>query len=80
MIAKVKNIDQTLFVEVIESEFATEEYIVHISENTVFFDKNGKKTQKNDIKINSTIKIVYTNQVMLSLPPQIIATSIIILD
>ena len=80
MIAKVKNIDQTLFVEVIESEFATGDYIVHIGENTVFFDKNGKKIQKNDIKINSTIKIVYTNQVTLSLPPQIIATSIIILD
>ena len=79
MTCKVLEIGTTLLVDVLESEYAFGNYILHINDNTVFYNKEGDKIKKGDIKVGDKIKVKYSGQVMLSIPPQVVAYEIEIL-
>ncbi len=76
MIARVTGINDHIAVEVIESPYATGTYWVVTSSDTLFYDKTGNEITGLDISVGDIVSLVYTGQVMLSLPPQIIALSI----
>lgn len=76
MIAKITRIDEKILVEVIESKYASGAYLVLTSSDTLFYDKNGNEIKRGQIKAGDIVILTYTGQVMLSLPPQIIALTI----
>ena len=77
MLAVIKNIDDKIEVEVIEGEYgASGIYWVNTNSDTVYLDKNGNLTLRAFLKVGDTIEIIYSGQVMLSYPPQIIAKKI----
>ena len=76
MTATVLDIGDKIEVEVLESEYASGIYLVITSDETVFLDECGAPIGRGELKAGDTVRIVYGGQVMLSLPPQIIATEI----
>ena len=71
--AKVTSTENTKFleVEIIDSEIAFGTYHVLLSDTTTYFDSNGNKIKRTDIKDGSVIEIVFSGQVMNSYPPKI---------
>jgi hypothetical protein len=67
--------DNQLEVEVIESDYAFGIYWVHVSD-AKYVDADGNSITKSDLKVGDTIKITYGGQVMMSSPPQIVASQI----
>ena len=63
-------------VEVIESDYAFGVYWVLTNSSTEFCDFDGTKISSADIKSGDTVKITYGGQVMMSYPPQIVASQI----
>ena len=59
--------------EIIDSEIAFGTYWVIVDESTKFFDTNGNEISRTDVKIDDTIEVVFSGQVMNSFPPQIFA-------
>jgi len=76
MLAIVKNVSEYLEVEVIESDYAFGEYWVITPQETEFFDSNGNKISRSDLKAGDKIEISYSGQVMMSYPPKIVAHSV----
>lgn len=76
MQAVVKSVGDHIEVDVIKSEYASGIYWVLVLEDTVYFDKNGERIEKTDLKPDDTVEITYGGQVMMSYPPQIVAKSI----
>ena len=74
--AIVKNVGDKIEVEVIESDYAFGEYWVITSDDTEYTDEDGGKILRGDIKQGDKIGITYRGQVMMSYPPQIVATAI----
>ncbi len=79
MTATVTAIDEKIEVNVIESDYASGIYWVITSSETAFFDADGKEIKKADLAIGDTVEILYSGQVMMSLPPQIVAARITVL-
>ena len=65
-----------LRVEVLESEYTFGEHVVHVSDETQILAADGRVIALSDISVGSTVDITYSGQVMLSLPPQIVAKKI----
>ena len=63
-------------VEIIESDYAFGIYWVLTSSDTEYFNANGSKIGRGNIKIGNTIEIDYSGQTMLSYPPQVVAYTI----
>ena len=63
-------------VEVIESDYAFGIYWVLINDKTAFCDSNGNAVSADSVKAGDTIEITYGGQVMMSYPPQIVASKI----
>ena len=78
--AKVIKVDNVIEVEVMESDYAYGVYWVLTSNDTEFISKSGEKIQKQDIKEDSVIEIVYGGQVMMSYPPQIAAVKVTVIE
>ena len=76
MTAVVTAVGEKIEVNVTESEYATGPFWIIISEKTVFCDENGNKISKADIKSGDSIVITYNGQMMMSYPPQVVATKI----
>ena len=76
MTAVVKSVDERIEVEVTESEYTSGVHLVITADATEYFGKNGKRIDRNDIKAGDTVEILYSGQVMLSYPPQIVAAKI----
>ena len=78
MTAKIIALGDKLEVEVIESPYT---YGVHwvITDSAEVFDSNGKKITVSDLLVGDTVEILYSGQVMLSYPPQIVASKITVL-
>ena len=76
MVARVDNIGDGLLVTVIESLYAVGEYIVIISDETGIYDGNGKEIEKSAVRLGDTVGIDYGGEVMLSMPPRIVARKI----
>ncbi len=79
MSATVTELGDKILVEVTESEYATGAYLVILSDSVSITDPKGKQKSKDDIALGDTLKITYTGQVTMSIPPQIIAVQIVIL-
>lgn len=62
--------------EVIDSEVAFGEYRVNVGSNTTILGKNGESLTQKDLKPGDIIEIIFPGQVMMSIPPQISATRI----
>lgn len=77
--AKVLSVGDKIEVEVIESDYAFGVYLVITSNETEFLNASNAVINKNDLKTNSVIEITYGGQVMMSLPPQIVAKKIKVL-
>ena len=76
LLAIVKNLGEKLEVEVIESDYAFGEYWVITPNDVKYTDKNGEEISRADLKTGDKIEITYRGQVMMSYPPQIVATKI----
>ena len=77
MTAIIKNIDDKIEVEVVEGEYgASGIYWVNVGSDAVILDKNGNRTIKTFLKVGDTVEIIYSGQVMMSYPPQIVALKI----
>ena len=76
MSATVTELGDKILVEVTESEYATGAYLVILSDTVSLTDKKGKEIERDDIAVGDTVKITYTGQVTMSIPPQIIALKI----
>ena len=62
--------------EVIDSEVAFGEYRVNVGSNTTILGKNGESLTQKDLKSGDIIEIIFPGQVTMSIPPQISATRI----
>ena len=76
MTATVTELGDKILVEVTDSPYATGAYLVILSDTASIVNKKGKEIERDDIAVGDTIKITYTGQVTMSIPPQIIATKI----
>lgn len=75
MTARVTGIGDRLEVEVIESPYT---FGIHwvITDSAAVYGKDGGKISISDIIVGDTVEILYSGQVMLSYPPQIVAAKI----
>ena len=78
MQARITELGEKLTVEVTKSEYTFGTHWV-ITTDTEFYDKQGNRIQKDDIKVGDSVEILYSGQVMLSYPPQIVAAKITVL-
>ncbi|MBE6605134.1 MAG: hypothetical protein E7639_05470 [Ruminococcaceae bacterium] len=78
MIADIKSMGEKIEVEVLESEYASGIYLVITGEQTTYLDSEGNTLSRTDLSVGDTVKIQYNGQVMMSLPPQIVAVKIIV--
>ena len=76
MTARIEAIDEKITVDVIEAEYTSGIHLVIIAEKTDILDENGNKIDKDSLEVGDTVEILYSGQVMLSYPPQIVAASI----
>ena len=76
MSATVTELGDKILVEVTDSPYATGAYLVILSDTASIVNKKGKEIERDDIAVGDTIKITYTGQVTMSIPPQIIALKI----
>ena len=65
-------------VEIVDSQIAFGTYHLLVDDGTVYLDSEGQTINREDIKVDSKIEIVFSGQVMMSLPPQIYAQKIIL--
>ena len=76
MEATVTALGERILVEVTKSEYTSGPHLVIINERTVIKNANGNRINASDIRMGDCLTIVYSGQVMLSYPPQIVALSI----
>ena len=76
MIAEIVKIEEKIEVNVIESPVADGVYLVIVSDNTIYKNAKGKEITLDKLDVGDTIRITYSGQVMMSIPPQIVALSI----
>lgn len=78
MVAEIKSISDVIEVEVIEGEYDTSGiYWVHVSSATIFETDIGDRINLSDLSVGDRIAIIYSGQVMMSYPPQIVAKKIV---
>ncbi len=73
MVAEILEINDTILVEIKDSEYLTGKCTIILHEDISYVSNNGGKISKSNLKIGDTIKIGYGGQVMLSYPPQVVA-------
>ena len=79
MTARILEISDRILVEVISSPYTSGEHIVHTPPETRILDRDGLSIEREALKVGDTVRIRYSGQVMLSLPPQIVAAEIRVL-
>ncbi len=79
MEAKILNVNNNLLVEVTKSEYAFGEYVLLLNDATKYYNKNGNAISKQNLAVGDIIKVEYSGQVMLSIPPQVVAHKITVI-
>ena len=76
----VKSVDNKYYIsmEIIDSNVAFGIYHVNVDNGTKYFNSEGNGISRDDIKVGDTIEVIFSGQVMLSMPPQIYAQKIIL--
>lgn len=78
MVAEIIAIGDKIEVEVIEGDYgASGIYWVNVSSTTTVKTSDGKSIKLSDLAVGDQIEIIYSGQVMMSYPPQIVAKKII---
>lgn len=81
MTARITEISDKLEVEVIQGSYGAHgTYWVNADDSTPYFDECGRKTGRGELSVGDVIEITYTGQTALSLPPQIFARKIKIIE
>ena len=78
LVGEVTALRDCIEINVIEGEYAYGIYWVLASDETNIFDQNGNQIALDNIKIGDTVEVIYTGQVMLSYPPQIVPIEVIL--
>lgn len=79
MLATVTAVGEHLEVTVISGPYdASGPYWVITSEETAYYNKDGKKITRGDLSVGDTVSITYSGQVMMSYPPKIVASRVAI--
>ena len=78
MEARILEVNETLLVSVTKSDYAFGDYILHIG-NCKIYNNDGKQISKDELSVGNNIKVEYSGQVMLSIPPQVVAHKIAII-
>ena len=73
MLARVDKLGDKLEVTVLESEYTFGPHLVITTEDTGYYTSSGAPITREDIKVGDRVEILYSGQVMLSMPPQIVA-------
>ena len=76
MIARIDKLGERLEVTVLESEYTFGTHWVITPEETEYFGKDGSPISRDELRVGDTVEILYSGQVMLSMPPQIVAARI----
>ena len=76
MTAIITEVSDVIAVEVTESEYTFGVHWVLTADATEFFNQNGEKISRSDLKAGDMVEILYSGQVMMSYPPQIVAARI----
>ena len=79
MQAVIQRIDDKIEVDVTEAEYADGIYWIVTSDSTAYYNDGGKAIKRSDLAVGDKVEIRYNGQVMMSYPPQVVATSIKIL-
>ena len=74
--ATITSIGDKIEVEVYDSEYAFGTYLVITGPATEYYDEAGKAITRTDLNVGDKVEIYYGGQVMMSLPPQIVAAKI----
>jgi hypothetical protein len=72
-------VEHHIEVEIYDSDYAFGTYWVLTGKETEYFDRDGNTITRDDLKSGDKIKISYGGQVMMSMPPQIVAGKIEVL-
>ena len=80
MVAEIVNLGTKIEVAVLQSEYTFGNHLVITSDATDFIGRNGEKITKSDLKVGDKVEILYGGQVMMSLPPQIVASKITVIS
>lgn len=78
MEATVREVGERLLVEVTKSAYTSGPHVVLVNDGTAIEDQDGNPLTVEDIKVGDKLQILYSGQVMLSYPPQIVALRIIV--
>lgn len=76
MTATVLELGEKILVNVTEAEYAEGQYLVNVADTVEILNAEGEKIKRADLAVGDTVKIWYTGQVTMSIPPQIIALKI----
>ena len=79
MVARIDGISEKIEVTVLESEYAFGTYLVITAPETRYLKSDGVSIHRSDLKVGDRVEILYSGQVMLSLPPQIVASKITVI-
>ena len=79
MTATIKKMGEKIEVEVTKSDYTSGIHWVLTSNNTVFYNAKGEQIERADLQAGDSVEILYNGQVMMSLPPQIVALQITVL-
>ena len=73
MTARIEAIGEKIEVMVTESEYTWGTHLVITSDQTQYIGKGGERITRDKLSVGQTVEIIYSGQVMLSYPPQIVA-------
>ena len=74
MLARIEAVGEKIEVSVIEGEYgANGTYLVITGEETRYIDEKGRAVNRDALKVGMTVTVTYSGQVMMSIPPQIVA-------
>ena len=76
MVARVTELGEQISVEVIESQYTSGVHWVITAPTTEYYAEDGSRISRDDIRVGDKVEIRYSGQVMMSLPPQIVAARI----
>lgn len=79
MKATVQSVGEKIQVDVVQAEYTSGVHWVITGEETEYRSKSGETLTRADIHPGATVEILYNGQVMMSYPPQIVATRITVL-
>ncbi len=80
MTARIENIGEKIEVTVLESEYTSGPHWVITPPETKYFDARGREISREELRVGDTVEILYSGQVMLSYPPQIVAARLTLVE